>query len=231
MTSTEAPTGPGGAATGSASPFLALGLRLHGRPCLVVGGGRVAARKAGLLLKAGALVAVVAPSLGPELAGLHAAGRLAGWEVRRFDEGDVAGRLLAVAATDDAAVNSAVAAACRARGVLVNVVDAPDLSDFVVPAGVRRGPLHLAVSTSGLAPALAAHIARRLGELYPEEWGSVVDVLGDERRRAQTAGLDEAARRRFAQELAALDFESLLIDGGLELVREAVAACAARYVE
>ncbi len=191
----------------------------------------MAARKAELLLECGALVAVVAPSLGVELAGIHEAGRLTAWQARRFDDTDVAGRLLAVAATDDAEVNRSVAFACRSRGVLVNVVDDPGLSDFVVPAGVRRGALHLAVSTSGLAPALAAHIARRLGELYPEEWGSVVDVLGCRREEARLAGWDAAARRSFAQELAALDFESLLVDGGMERVREAVAACAARYVE
>lgn len=225
MTSIEAPAGLGGA-PGAATPrFFALSLRLDGRPCLVVGGGRVAARKAGLLLDAGAVLTVVAPALGAETASLHEAGSLARWERRPFEPDDVAGKVLAVAATDDPQVNAAVAGACRQQGVLVNVVDDPQASDFVVPAGVRRGPLHLAVSTAGLAPALASAIARRLGGLYPEEWGGVVELLGAERDRAHEAGLDEAARRHLAQELAALDFDALLAEGGFERVREAVAAC------
>lgn len=230
MSSIEAPAGPGGGAAGAATPrYFDLSLRLDGRPCLVVGGGAVAARKAGLLLEAGAAVTVVAPERGAELQALHAAGALARLERRPFAPEDAAGHVLAVAATDDPQVNAAVAAACRQRGVLVNVADDPEAGDFVVPATVRRGPLHLTVSTSGLAPAVAAAVARRLAERYGEEWGEVVALLGAERERAREAGLEAAARRALAQELAALDFDALLADGGLERVREAAADCAAGY--
>jgi precorrin-2 dehydrogenase/sirohydrochlorin ferrochelatase len=206
-----------------------LTLRLVGRSCLVVGGGRVAARKVGVLLGGGAAVTVVAPALSTELRAVQQSGALEVWEQRTFIADDVVGRLLVVAATDEAATNRAVAAACRQQGVLVNVVDDPDLCDFFVPATVRRGPLRLSVGTAGMAPALAARISRELAGRYGEQWGEVVMVLGSARRDALTRGMDEAARRRLAQGLAALDFDGLLAEGGVPRVTEAVSACISQY--
>lgn len=164
-----------------------MNLRLEGRRALVVGGGAVALRKARALARAGARVAVVAPRIG---AGF---GR---FETRRraFRAGDVRGASVVVAATDDAAVNRRVHAACRARGIPVNVVDVPELCTFTVPAVFRRGKLTIAVSTDGEAPALAGAIRRDLERRY----AGLVERMARERR----AGPAGPGRRRAMRKLA-----------------------------
>jgi siroheme synthase-like protein len=132
--------------------YLPIALDLHGRRCLVVGGGAVAARKIESLLQAGASeVAVVAPEVRAEIADLATAARV---EVagRGFVPGDLDGVFLVMAATDDPEVNRVVAAAARERGVLVNAADDPAACDFIMPAVVRRGNVAVAVTTEVPAP-------------------------------------------------------------------------------
>ena len=188
MTSTR----PGG----DAFRLFSLALRVTGRPCLVVGGGAVAARKVAALLEAGALVEVVAPELGPELAAQRREGASWRWMAKPFSAADVVGCLLVIAATDDRQVNRRVAEAAREQRALVNVVDDPDESDFFVPSVLRRGPLHFAVTTSGLAPAVSARLRRRLEELFPEEWGDAVALIGRARGGGprRRAGRDRTPR-------------------------------------
>jgi precorrin-2 dehydrogenase/sirohydrochlorin ferrochelatase len=125
-------------------------LDLRGKPCVVVGGGRVAERKALALLAAGARLTVVSPALTVRLRKEKDGGRLRHVE-RAFRPGDLRGAFLVIAATDDEKVNEAVAAR---KDLLVNVVDRPEHCTFIVPASVRRGPLHVAISTSGSSPYL-----------------------------------------------------------------------------
>ena len=127
-------------------------------------------------------------------------------------------------ATGDREVNRRAAEAGRAAGALVNIVDDAEGSDFVVPSVVQRGPLQIAVSTAGLAPAFSASLRRRLEEQFPREYGEAVDVVAGARADARTAGLNEAERRALARRLAALDLLVLLEEGGLEGVRTAVQA-------
>src|SRR5919202_6419272 len=114
-------------------------MRVEGRACAVVGGGTVAARKAALMRRAGARVTVIAPELGPELQAEVAAGRVI-HRARPFAASDLDGMALAIAATDDEAVNEAVFAAAEARNVPVNVVDKPALCRFLMPALLERPP-------------------------------------------------------------------------------------------
>ena len=123
---------------------------LAGRRCLVVGGGRVAERKVAQLLDCGAEVTVVSPVTTRKIADLAARGavRLAR---RTVQSGDLDRAFLAFAATDDAQVNQSVAHEVRKAGGLVNVADAPEACNFLVPSVVRRGDLTIAISTSGAA--------------------------------------------------------------------------------
>lgn len=209
----------------------AMALRPAGRSCLVVGGGGVAARKVRSLVEAGAAVTVVAPKLGADLAAEWSTGASWTWERRVFATTDVAGRLLVIAATDDRDVNRAVATAATQAGALVNVADDPEAGDFFVPSVVQRGPLQLTVSTGGAAPAVAAAIRRRLEAAFPPEWGEAVALVGRARREALERGLAEDERRRLAQELAGLDIEAILTEGGIPSFVEAVAACISRFSE
>jgi precorrin-2 dehydrogenase/sirohydrochlorin ferrochelatase len=176
------------------TPYYPLCLDLRGRPCVVIGGGAVAARKVAGLLECGARVTVVAPSLGPALAELYGAGAVEA-RLRPYQDGDLAGAVLAIAATDDAAVNGQVAAEAQARGVLLNVVDDPARGDFIVPAVLRRGALQLAVSTGGLSPALARWVRDALEGLVPAEYADLLPVLAELRAELRRAGVEVPAER------------------------------------
>lgn len=204
-------------------------LRVAGRSCLVVGGGAVAARKVRSLLEAGAAVTVVSPELGADLAAARSEDALWAWHPREFWAEDVNGCLLVVAATDDPTVNRAVAAAATQAGALSNVVDAPEASDFFVPSVIQRGQLQLTVGTGGVAPAVAAAVKRRLELAFPAEWGEAVAILGRAREEASLRGLDEEVRRGLARELAGLDIDKILTDGGVPSFMEAVTACISRF--
>lgn len=135
-------------------------LHVRGRRAVVVGGGKVAARKVYGLLEAEADVVVIAPEAVPDIEALAAKGEIV-WRKKTFAEDDLAGAFLVIAATNDRNVNEAVAQAA-APGQLVNVVDDPKRCDFHVPAVIRRGPLTIAVSTGGQVRRLPAASAASL---------------------------------------------------------------------
>jgi len=155
---------------------LPVGLRLAGRPCLVVGGGAVAERRVRRLLAAGARVTVVAPTTAPGVADLARRDAVV-WHPRVFVADDVADAFLVVAATDRTVVNQAVAAAARTAGALVNRVDDGAAGDVDLAAEVRRGPLSVALSTAGSAPAVTAWAAARLEAGLDDALGLDADAL------------------------------------------------------
>ncbi len=140
---------------------------LDGKRCLVVGAGGVATRKVKALLKAGALVTIVAPKASSEIEKL--AGRnLVDFQARGFVEGDVEGMALVFAATDDPQTNRMAAQAASRCGVWANQADDPESSDFHVPASLTMGEIGLVLSTSGASPLLAVWLRDRAGEALPE---------------------------------------------------------------
>ncbi|AMX84601.1 siroheme synthase [Geobacillus subterraneus] len=179
-------------------------LQVRGRRAVVVGGGKVAARKIRGLLEAGADVVMIAPKAEPELQALAAAGTI-GWCIKTFAPGDLDGAFLVIAATNDRGVNEAVAQAA-APGQLVNVVDDPERCDFHVPAVVRRGPLTIAVSTEGASPAVARRIRRELEEQYGEEYGPYLEFLQRARDIVLREVDDVEGRKRLFRALAADSF-------------------------
>ncbi len=169
---------------------------LQGRRTLVVGGGAVAARKAQALLEAGAQVIVGAPELDAALSRLAADGRLTHLS-GPFEPAWLDGVWLAIAATDDRAVNAAVHAAAQARQVFCNVVDDAELSSFQVPSIVDRSPLIVAISSSGVAPVLARRLRERLESLFDHALGPLAELAARHRSRIRGALPDLGQRRRF----------------------------------
>jgi siroheme synthase-like protein len=163
-------------------------LDLTGRPCLVVGGGTIAERKVAGLVGAGARVTVVSPSLSPELMRLATDGRFTWWP-RAYGGGDVAGFFLVMVATDDGAVNGAVAAEARARGVLVNCADDPGRCDFILPSVLRRGLIMVAVSTGGASPIMARLVREEIEALLPDDCGALAEVVASARRVLRARGV------------------------------------------
>ena len=175
-------------------PFYPLFLELQDRPCLVIGGGRVAFRKAAALLSCGARVTVVGPALSSGLKRL-AAGRKVRWKARRFEARDLNGMGLVIAATDDQRVNEWAAREARRRHLWINVVDQPALCSFILPSVVRRGKLVLAISTGGASPALAKWIRRDLEKRYAG-FGRLLDRMAAVRRPVQKEIRGAAARKQ-----------------------------------
>ena len=175
---------------------LQIALKLAGQPCLVVGGGAVARRKIELLVAAKAELKVVAVAPGEEVLDFCGKHGIA-VERRPFDALDVAGRLLVIAATDDAEVNAEVFAACRRHGVLVNCVDRGDLSTAIFPAIVDRDPVTVGISTGGASPTLARHLRERIEILLPTSLGALAGYLGSRREQIKVAMPDAADRQKF----------------------------------
>ncbi|MBM2885351.1 siroheme synthase CysG [Chromobacterium amazonense] len=176
--------------------FFPIFLKLRQQPCLVVGGGEVALRKARLLLAAGARLQVVAPELAPELAQLASEGALTHLAARYAAE-QLDGQRLVVVATDDRVVNHQVAADAEARGILVNVVDDPAASRYISPAIIDRSPLMVAVASGGSVPVLARSIRARLESLIPAGYGRLARFGASFRDAVKARFPDVDARRRF----------------------------------
>ena len=176
--------------------YLPIHVDVYDQPCVIVGGGEVAARKFALLKRAGARVVVVAPALCPTLTEQAQAEGLT-WQAIAFAPNCLDGARLVIAATSDPAVNRSVAAAATARGVLVNVVDDPAYCSFIVPALVDRSPIVISVSSSGAAPVLATRIRRRLEASLPPTMGELARFMGAQRGVVKAALPDGASRRAF----------------------------------
>ena len=217
-------------------------LKIEGRPCVIIGGGRVAARKAAALLECGARLKVVSPELDSGFAELGVAepgGTENGFAesgggvthlARPYQAGDLKGAFLVIAATDDEAVNRAVEAEATERQLLLNVVDKPDQCSFYVPSSVRRGELMLTVSTGGRLPALSKRLRWWLEEEFPGEWAPALELLGEARERVVSRIGDEEKKKECLTELAALDLVALLRDGGETAARSEIEKCISRYL-
>jgi len=166
------------------------------RRCLVVGGGEIATRKISLLLKADAQVLVVAPGLCSRLAELHASGTIA-WEKAEFSPRHLDQAWLAIAATDDGAVNLAVSQAAQGRDIPVNVVDQPALCTFTMPSIIDRSPVVVAISSGGEAPVLSRLLRARLETLIPAAYGRLAALAGKFRKQVQQQLPEGSARRVF----------------------------------
>ena len=171
-------------------------LDIRDRTCTLVGGGEVAARKAGLLRQAGGRVVVVAPELGETLAAMAERGEV---EHRRAThrEADLEGSALVIAATDDSAANREVASRAKALGIPVNVVDDPADGTFIMPSIIDRSPVVAAVSTGGASPVLARLIRARLESLIPAGYGRLAELTARFRDRVKAVLGDPDDRRRF----------------------------------
>lgn len=187
-------------------------LDVRERPCMVIGGGTVAERKAFALFDAGADLTVVSPSLTPSLREFTGNGKITHRE-KHFEEQDIAGAYLVIAATNDAVVNEAVARACRKRGILVNTATSPDEGTFVVPSVVERGDLLIAISTCGDSPALARKVREDLERTYGPEYGAFLEKMANLRRRLLTEMTEEVVRRRVYQAVVDSDVLYLLKAG------------------
>jgi len=191
-------------------------LNISGKKAVIVGGGTIAERKAITLVRSGARVTVISPTLTARLLQEKKKNTIR-HIARRYRKGDLKGSFLVIAATDTPAVNSKVA---HDAPSLVNVVDVPDECTFIAPSVVRRGPLTIAVSTAGKSPAFARTLRRELEKAYGPELGAYLEYMGKLRKKALAAVCDRNKRERFLKDLASERVLHLLRTRGLMHVKE-----------
>lgn len=173
-------------------------LNLQDRKAVIIGGGKVAGRKALALIKAGACVTVVSPDLTEQLIQLREK-KLIKHIPRLYRKKDISRAFVVIAATDSSEINSRIS---RDAGGLVNVVDDPPLCNFIAPSVIQRGPFTLAISTSGASPALAKTIRKELEKLYGPEIGGFLRFLAVVRRQSLERISDQKVREKFLKDLA-----------------------------
>jgi precorrin-2 dehydrogenase/sirohydrochlorin ferrochelatase len=185
-------------------------LDIAGRRCIVVGGGPVAERKALSLLRAGAKVKVISPALTRRLGKLKS-GKAISHTGRRYRKGDLKGAFLIIAATDSEKENENISKDAESTyekgggAPLINVVDRPEFCSFIVPSVLKRGPLQIAVSTSGASPAMAKAIRKEMEKLYGPEVGRYLARLQKQRRKVLGEITDKKERERALKKLASED--------------------------
>ena len=194
-----------------------------GRPCIVIGGGEVAARKVESLIEAGARVTVVSPRLSPSLQAAVARG-LVTHIARDYAPGDIKGCVLSYAATDDPKLHRELAAEARTLGIPINVADVPELCSFIAPAVVKRGALQIAISTSGASPAFAARIRRELDDRFGAEYALTLDLMRAARRRLHADEIAPVERMRRLTELANSALPDAIAAGDVAAVERILAA-------
>ncbi len=187
-------------------------LNLSGRSVVVVGDGTAAERKASAFLRYGADVVVISPEATDRLRQMEADGLIV-LEPREYRRGDLEGVALVVCAGASGEVSKAVYRDADARGCPVNVGGAPELCNYLIPTSLRRGPLQIAISTSGAAPSVAKRLRDEIKASYGEEWGTYVTMLGSIRALAIDRIPDPAVRDDILAEVAAADLLSRIAAG------------------
>ncbi len=207
--------------------FFPIFLNLKNRRCLVVGGGEVAARKAAALLTAGARVTLVAPKVSAEVERMSERGEIE-LRQRQYQEADVEGCTVVIAATDDTEVNRRISAACERRSVPVNVVDDPKLCSFIVPSMIDRSPVQIAVSTGGASPVLARTLRSRLETMIPSAYGRLGRLLEEYRDHAKRVLPSVDERRQFWEDVLQGPITEMTFSGQDSAARRALEEALAR---
>jgi uroporphyrin-III C-methyltransferase/precorrin-2 dehydrogenase/sirohydrochlorin ferrochelatase len=180
-----------------------ISLKLQQQPCLIVGGGHIAYRKAVLLAKAGAVIHVIAPEIESNL--LEIVESSQGQYVQAPFSLDIPLRhyRLVIAATNDKATNIQVFEACEAEKILVNSVDDPPHCRFMVPAIIDRSPLVVSIATNGTSPVLSRQIRTQLEAAIPHGMGKLADFSGKWRAAVKAKIENPDERRIFWEDLYA----------------------------
>jgi len=191
-------------------------LNLRHKRCYIVGGGKIGERKAIKLLEAGAILTIISPDLTPRLESLKRQKKLTHIK-RRYKKGDISDAFLVIVATQDKSLNREIS--FHAPG-LVNVVDVPELCNFIVPSIVKRRDLTIAISTSGVSPSLAKSIRQEIERIYTIDFGRYLAFLKGFRNRVFSLSLNKKMREDLLKEAGSPRLIQLLRDKGMKEARE-----------
>ena len=192
--------------------YYPLFLDIRDMVCIVVGGGKVAERKARMLLAFGARVKVISPQVTNGILRLRQAEKV---EVvlREYRKGDIKGAGLVFAATNDAKTNVLVKEEAVKRRVPINVADRPELCDFIVPSIIRKGPLVVALSTSGTAPGVAKRLKAEVDDALTRQHVDYLSLVARFRRVLQESDVADKERKAILKEVLDMDISDALSTG------------------
>jgi len=193
-------------------------LKLEGKLCVVIGGGKVAERKILSLLEAKAKVCVISPQVTPKIRELSEKG-LIEWKERGYQWGDLEGAFLVIAATNDPRVQEEVFKEAETRNLPCNVVDKPEFCTFIVPSIIKRGDLVIAISTSGASPAVARRLRERLEELFGEEYEIFLSLMRKIRGAILQGDFSPEEKEEKLQRLALSPLPEYIKYGDWDLIR------------
>ena len=192
---------------------------IKNRHCVVIGGGDVAMRKVSMLLKAQAAVTIYSPEICHELQDLVDAKKI-NFVAEQFEQNQLQGACLVIAATNKEAVNSAVSIAAKTQNIPVNVVDAPDLCTFTMGSIIDRSPVVIAISSEGNAPVLARYIRAKIETMLPATYGRIADIAGEFRDKVKVKFGTTQARRIFWEGVLQGPFVERVLSGQEQTARE-----------
>ena len=182
---------------------------LKGRRCVMVGGGSVALRKIRPLIEVGAAIDIIAPNINAAITALATKHAL-NLHQRKFNNDDLKGAALVIAATDDKQLNKQVSEQAQQLNIPVNVVDQPELCSVVFPSIVDRSPVQIAISSSGTAPVLARMLRTRLESLIPSGYGQLAQLAGKFRQQVKEKITDANSRKAFWEDIFSGDISELV---------------------
>jgi precorrin-2 dehydrogenase/sirohydrochlorin ferrochelatase len=197
-------------------PYYPAFLNLKDKEAVVIGGGKVAERKILVLLTAGANITVVSPDITRRIEKEKLKGRIKHIP-RLYRKSDSKKALLVVAATDSQEINKKVS---EEAPCLVNIVDTPSLCNFIVPSVIQRGPLTIAISTSGISPALSKSIRKELEKLYGSAFADYLRLLEKIREKAMKEICDKKKRTEFLKSLASEEMIKMLRQKGIKEIEK-----------
>jgi precorrin-2 dehydrogenase / sirohydrochlorin ferrochelatase len=205
-------------------PYYPAILDLAGRNALVVGGGRVGEGKIRGLLAAGARVRVVSLEATEQVRRWAGEGRIE-LHLRPYESEDLDDRFLVIAATEQEETNTRVSADAESRQMLCNVVDVPDLCNFILPSIMRRGDLAIAVSTAGASPALARKLRLSMEASHGEEYALALELLGSLREELKQRYPDPRDRKVLFERIVYSDLIEMVRAGNTEAIESLVESC------
>jgi len=196
-------------------------VQLRERPCVVIGGGKIAEGKVDGLLAAQGKVTVISPDLTPHLQHLVEQ-KLIKYLARTYQPGDLTGAFMIICATDQAEINHKVWEEASANRQLVNVVDDTPRCNFIAPSILRKGDLTIAISTSGKAPALAVRLKERLQREIGPEYERFLELAGELREPLAQRIPDFETRKALWYELMDSGILNVLASGDESSAREII---------
>lgn len=194
------------------SKYYPIYLNVKGKKCVIIGGGKVAYRKACSLRDAGAETVLVSPEFCTEVTVEKGLTLIK----ENYDERYLDGALLVIASTDNEEVNQQVVLDAGKRNIIVNVVDYPELCSFIVPSTINRGDLCISISTGGASPAVAKRIREELENVFGTEYEGYLNLLNKMREAAMSDVTDKDKRRKILQRLAGKDILDIVKNKGLK---------------